>query len=301
MPTHILNKLLINWLIFLLLSFIWGSSFILIKTGLEALSSYQVASIRIVSAGIVVLPLTIRNLKSIPKKKLVLVFLSGVMGSLLPSYLFCIAETHIDSALAGMLNSLTPIFAIVTGALLFKYSIPSGKIIGIIVGFLGSILLLLSQGVTGTGNLYFMSFVILATLLYGINVNMVHKFLSEVRSITIVSVALTLCAIPALLVLIFSGYFQLPHGSSAFFRSTLASSVLGIVGTAIATIFFYVLIKRAGVIFSSMVTYGIPFIAIFWGLLVSEHITWKETGSLVIILAGVFIANRGPRTVAVPD
>ena len=267
------------------------------KAGLEALSSYQVASIRIVSAGIVLLPITIRNFNSIPKKKLGLVFLSGVLGSLLPAYLFCIAETHIDSALAGMLNALTPIFAMVTGAFLFKNKIPSGKIIG----FLGSTLLLFSQGIYDTGNLYFMTFVILATLLYGINVNMVHKYLNEVRSLTIASVALTLCAVPAFLVLILSGYINQLSGSKIFLESTFASSILGIAGTAIATILFYMLIKRAGVIFSSMVTYGIPFVAIGWGLLLKEHITWKETGSLLIILIGVYLANRGPRTVAVPD
>ena len=288
-------------MIFLGLSFIWGSSFILMKTGLEALSSYQVASIRIVSSGLVLLPLTIKNFRTIPSRKMGIVFLSGVMGSLLPAYLFCIAETHIDSALAGMLNALTPIFAILFGGLIFKYSIPSHKIIGIIVGFMGSILLLCSQGIKEWGNVYFMSFAILATVLYGINVNMVHKYLSEIRSLTIASVALSLCAIPAMLVLVFTGYFEHFQGSRVFIESTIASSILGIAGTAIATIFFYVLIKRAGVIFSSMVTYGIPFVAIFWGLLVHEPITWKEMGSLLVILAGVFLANRGPKTVAVPD
>ena len=121
------------------------------------------------------------------------------------------------------------------------------------------------------------------------------------RSLTIASVALSLCAIPALIVLIFSGYFQQPMGSKLFIESSLASSILGIAGTAIATIFFYFLIKRAGVIFSSMVTYGIPFVAIFWGLMVSEPITLKEMGSLLVILAGVYLANREPKMVAVPD
>ena len=173
-----------------------------------------------------------------------LVFLSGFLGNLLPAYLFCIAETHIDSGLAGMINALTPIFAIITGALIFKYSILPKKIVGIIISFSGSTLLLLSQGIRDTGNLYFISFAILATFLYGINVNMVHKYLSEVRSLTIASVALSLCAIPALLVLILSGYFHQPMASKSFIESSLASAILGITGTAIATIFFYFLIKN---------------------------------------------------------
>lgn len=238
---------------------------------------------------------------TIPRNKMPLVFLSGVMGSLLPAYLFCIAETHIDSALAGMLNALTPIFAILTGAMLFSNKVPSTKVVGIIIGFIGSILLLFSQGVKDAGNLYYMSFVILATLFYGINVNLVHKYLSEIRSLTIASVALSLCSIPALLVLIFTGYFSQFSSAKGFIESTSASAVLGIAGTAVATIFFYILIKRAGVIFSSMVTYGIPFVAIIWGLMDHEQITWKEMGSLIIILYGVYVANHGPKPVVVPD
>ena len=297
----ILNKQLVNWILFFFLSFIWGSSFILMKAGLTALSPYQVASIRILSAGIVLLPSTIKHIRSIPVSKLGLVFLSGVIGSMVPAYLFCAAETHIDSALAGMLNALTPIFAIVCGALFFSSKVPQGKTLGIIIGFGGSVLLLMSQGIKGNGNLFYMSYAILATLLYGININMVHKYLSDLRSLAIASVALSLTAIPALIVLAFTGFFKLSFASGPVIRSVCASSILGIAGTAIATIFFYMLVKRAGVIFSSMVTYGIPFIAIIWGLCVLEDISWKEIGSLAVILSGVFIANRGPKAIAVPD
>ena len=271
------------------------------KAGMTSLSSYTVASIRIVSSGLVLLPLTIKYIRSIPISKLGLVFLSGVLGSLLPAYLFCLAETHIDSALAGMLNALTPIFAIIFGALFFTYKVPVGKVIGIIIGFAGSILLLFSQGIKETGNLFYMLYAIIATVLYGVNINMVHKYLSNIRSLTIASVALSLCAIPALGVLVVTGFFNFPLTSAPFIKSLIASSVLGIAGTAIATIFYYVLLKRAGVIFSSMVTYGIPFIAILWGVCFKEDVSLKEIGSLLVILIGVYIANRGPRTVAVQD
>ena len=268
---------------------------------MEVLSSYQVASIRILSAGIVLLPLTIRHFRSIPFSKLGVVFLSGVLGSLLPAYLFCIAETKIESALAGVLNSLTPIFAIVLGAIFFSYKVPSKKIMGIIISFGGSILLVISQGIRDMGNLIFVSYAILATISYGFNINMVHKHLGNIRSLTIASVALSLCAIPALLVLFVTGFFTLPLNSLNYAKGILASSVLGIIGTALATILFYMLVKRAGVVFSSMVTFGIPFIAILWGLAAHEVITWKEVLSLFIILAGVYIANRGANAVVVPE
>jgi len=114
-----MDKKLINWGIFILLSIIWGSSFLLMKIGMQAgsvqLSPYQVASLRMVFAGIVLVPFAFKALKQIPKNKLGLVILSGIIGSFIPAYLFCIAETKIDSALAGILNSLTPLFTIIVG------------------------------------------------------------------------------------------------------------------------------------------------------------------------------------------
>ena len=129
-----------------MLSLIWGSSFVLMKEGLVNLSAYQVASLRIVFSGIVLLPTAIKYFRIIPKDKLLVIFLSGLLGSLLPAYLFCIAEEGIDSALAGTLNSLTPIFVIITGALFFNSTTTANKVLGIIISFTGSILLLFSKG-----------------------------------------------------------------------------------------------------------------------------------------------------------
>ena len=92
-----MNKNLLNWLIFITLSIVWGSSFILIKIGLNNhLSAYQFAAIRIVSAGMVLFPVSIKSIRFIPRTKLFMVFMSGALGSLFPSFLFCMAErqTH---------------------------------------------------------------------------------------------------------------------------------------------------------------------------------------------------------------
>ena len=219
--------------------------------------------------------------------------MSGVLGSLIPAYLFCIAEESIDSALAGVLNSLTPIFVIITGFLFFKTNPSINKLIGIAVAFTGSLLLLISKGQIGESkHLEYTGFVILATLLYGYNVNMVARNLHEIGSLQIASVALTLNAIPALLVLIFSGFFSLPLANKDILLGTGAAALLGIMGTAIATIIFYMLVKRAGGIFASMVTYGIPFVAIGWGIILGEAFGWKQVACLVIILLGVYFTNR---------
>jgi drug/metabolite transporter (DMT)-like permease len=297
-----MKKSLGDWGIFIALSVIWGSSFILIKWGLEGLTSYQVASLRIVAAGLVLLPVTVKHIRSIPSSKMGYVFLSGVLGSLAPSFLFCIAEEGIDSALAGTLNALTPIFTIIAGAVLFSNKIPSNKVVGIVIAFVGCVLLLFSKGIRDSQNIIDSSYVIIATLLYGINVNMVQKHLKEVGSLKTASVALSLCAIPALIILIATGYFNLNFSNEAIISSTISSVTLGMFGTALATIIFYVLIKRAGAIFSSMVTYGIPFVAIAWGIVFNEDVTWKQIACLGIILAGVYYANRNIKKVTVlPD
>jgi drug/metabolite transporter (DMT)-like permease len=275
-----LNKGFLNWLIFIILSFIWGSSFIMMKEGLLHLSPYQVASLRILFAGIVLLPWAVKYITRVPKNKLLIIFLSGVLGSLLPAYLFCVAEEGIDSALAGTLNSLTPIFVIIIGALFFRSRTSAYKILGIIIAFTGSVLLLLSKGKMGESqNLLYVSFIVLATIFYGINVNMVHRHLRDTGSLQIAAVALSLNAVPALI-------------STGILYSTGHAALLGIFGTAIASIIFYVLIKRAGAVFSSMVTYGIPLVANCWGLLYGEEVGWKQFGCLLLILVGVYVANR---------
>lgn len=288
-----LNKKLINWLIFIALSFIWGSSFILMKEGMRALSAYQVASLRIISSGLILLPVTYKSFKSIQRQKIFYVFMSGVLGSLLPAYLFCIAEQDIDSALAGVLNSLTPIFVIVIGALFFQTRTSTNKVIGILIAFAGSILLFFGQpDFSQNSNSFYILLVVIATLMYGINVNLVQRHLITIPSINIAAMAFFLNSIPALVVLILTGFFERDFTDRSFLISTGYSMLLGIFGTAIASVIFYMLMKRAGVVFSSMVTYAIPIVAIFWGIIYGEKIGWLQVFSLVIILAGVFVANR---------
>ena len=281
-----------------MLSFVWGSSFVLIKEGLVGLTALQVASFRIISSGIILLPIALNSFKKIPFNKLLLVFVSGVLGSLLPAYLFCIAELHIDSSLAGTLNALTPIFAIIIGALFFKTNTARNKILGISISFAGSILLFFAQPTFNeNSNIKDVLLVIIATLCYGINLNIVGKHLKEIPSLNIVAVALSLNAIPAAVVLYFTGYFQQDIFEKVILISTGYTLILGVIGTAAATVIFYMLIKRAGIVFSSMVTYAIPIVAVFWGILYGEQVGWQQIACLLIILTGVYVANKSQNKV----
>lgn len=280
-----------NWLIFITLSLIWGSSFILMKLGLEQLSAYHVASIRIVVAGLVLLPFAVKNFRKIPKEKLFPVAMSGVLGSLLPAYLFCKAEEGVSGALAGMLNALTPVFAIVIGVCFFQLKISRIKILGIFTAFSGTVLLLLNNGISGSQNFLYIFYIIIATVCYGMNVNLVGRYLKGIPSFTIASVSLLSNAVPALLVLCFTGFFKLPLHDKNLLAATGYAAMLGLVCTSIASILFYQLIKRSGTVFSSMVTYCIPIVAILWGILYGEQVTIAQCLCLLVILAGIFIVN----------
>lgn len=286
-----MNSKFTNWFVFILLSFIWGSSFILMKLGLEHLSSYHVASVRILVAGITLLPFAFKYFKVIPKNKLGIVFLSGLFGNLIPAYLFCKAETGVSSALAGMLNSLTPIFTLILGVTFFQQKTSRMQQFGIAIAFLGSLLLLFSRGVDGQQNLTDIGLIIIATVFYGINVNMVGRHLQGVNVYGIASVSLLCSGFIALLVLLFTGFFSLDIYDTGFLKATGYTALLGFVCTGVATVLYYQLIKSAGVIFSAMVTYCIPVMAIVWGLFYHETITLFEVGSLFIILIGVYTTN----------
>jgi len=283
---------LINGVVFTALCIIWGSSFILMKEGIKHLTPYQVATIRILSAGVVLLPVAIRLWKNIPRNKLGYVFLSGILGSFIPAYLFCIAETKIDSSLAGFLNSLTPVFTIFTGLLFFGQVFQLHKLIGVLIAISGMLVMLFAKGSVNSQYLSYACFALVATILYGFNINLVGRHLHETGSLAVVAVSFALLLLPCLIILGFTGYFSLPLTQKGVLLSSSASAVLGIMGTAVATILFYILIKRSGGLFASMVTYGIPFIALSWGALAGESInSWQIVG-LVIILAGVYVTTR---------
>lgn len=283
---------LLNWFLFSLLACIWGSSFILMKEGLKNLDAYQVASLRMISGGVVLLPFGISRIKKVEKRRLWLILASGLLGSFIPAYLFCIAEIRISSSLAGFLNTLTPIFTIILGIVFFNAVFARSRLPGVGIAFAGMIILFLSDGRQGFGNILYSGLVILATICYALNVNIVNRSLRDVGSTNIAAIAFSMLLLPSLLVLYFTGFFDLPLGDAGVLYSIASATVLGIFGTAIASILFYILLKRSGTLFTSMVTYAIPFVALFWGILAGEPVTLFQVTGLIVILVGVYVTNR---------
>jgi drug/metabolite transporter (DMT)-like permease len=288
-----MNKKFINWSIFILLCFVWGSSFILMKKSLrEGLTAAQIASFRIFIAGFIFLPFAVYHISKIPRKKMGLVILAGLFGNLLPAYCFAITIYKVDSSLASILNSLTPICVAGIAISFFKDKIKTQKIIGIVTGFAGLCLLTLYQNTISFNNLGYAMLAVAATLMYGINVNLVGHYLKDVKPIHLSTVSLSFMAIPSAFVLWQQGFFQLDFSNSIIQRAVFNAGLLGIGPSAFATVIFYMLVQRAGGLFASLVTYAIPFVALSWGINDGEKITFVEIISLCIILCGVYLANR---------
>ncbi len=282
----------ISWAIFVLLCFTWGSSFYVMKISQEGLTATQIAAFRIFSAAVVFLPFAIFHFAKLPRKKMGLVFVAGFFGNLFPAFCFAIAIVKIDSSLAGIINSLTPICVVTIGIFFFKDKIKTQKIVGVIIGFAGLCILTLTRTNISLNNAGYALLIIAGTISYGINVNLVAHHLKEINPLHLATVSLTMMLLPAGLILWQQGFFKIDFSSSVIQRAIIFASLLGIVASAFATVIFYMLVQRAGGLFASLVTYGIPFVALFWGFLDGESVTVIEVISLCIILLGVYLANR---------
>jgi drug/metabolite transporter (DMT)-like permease len=282
----------INWLLFLLLSLVWGSSFILMKTSAEHLNGLQIGSVRIFAAGVAFLPFAVLYVSRIPLRKMGIVILTGLLGNFVPALLFASAiKENGESSLASILNSLTPLFVIVVGLLFFKSKVQRKKMLGVFLGFGGLVLLNLLRGpVSPEDNGVVL--ILIATIFYGINVNLVSHFLKGIDGLKIASVSLAIMAIPSALIMWQQNVFTIARFDEGARWSIAVACLLGVVGSAIATAVYYILIQRAGGLFASLVTYAIPIVAMMWGLLANEHITSLEIACLGIILSGVYLANR---------
>ena len=264
----------------------------MMKHSKEELTASQIAALRIFSAAVVFLPLALFHIKRVPSKKIFIIILSGITGNLVPAFLFALAiSKNIDSSLAAILNSFTPIFYVFIAIAIFRDKIKIQKIVGIVIGFAGlTLLFLLSKGISFE-NFKFALLILLATVLYGINVNMVGHFLKEIPSLYIATISLAFMIFPTAWILWQQDFLSLEFRENTVRLAIVEASILGIVGSAIATAIFYILIKRAGGIFASLVTYGVPFIGILWGILDGEKITIKQVACLAVILFGVYLSN----------
>jgi drug/metabolite transporter (DMT)-like permease len=277
------------------LSIVWGFSFFFIKKGLEVFQPMQVAAFRMSIAFLALIPLIVLNHKKlkIPFSKWKYIPILGLFGNLIPSILFCIAGSKIDSGLSGIMNSTTPLFALIIGSLFYGIILTQNKIIGVIVGFVGALIIILSkQKNLSEINLYII-LPLLATVCYGINVNIYKSKFQNENPIIIALLQYSFIAPFTLFYLFYSGAFlQIQQDPIVAWHSIKYLLILGIIGTGYALVFFNILIQRTSALFATMTTYLIPFVAIMIGLIDNEKILPLHFLGLFTILIGVYIGSR---------
>src|SRR5690606_727267 len=282
-----------SWLLLILLALIWGSSFILIKRGLEVFSPGELGAYRIASAALVLLPLSLSRVKNLSGKQVKNLIVAGFVGSFFPAFLFAKAQTQLSSSLTGVLNVLTPLFVVLVGAFFFNAKITRRNGLGLVIAFLGVLLLI---GIQEGGGLNFFDdinsyvfYVLLATLLYGINLNIIKYWFVALKPVEITAISLLL-VLPAALIYLFAGTafsFTITHHEGAL-EALGYVTILGVLGTALALIIFNALVKLATPVFASSVTYLIPIVAVFWGVWDGETLVVGQYVGMAATLLGVW-------------
>ncbi|PTX44715.1 EamA-like transporter family protein [Christiangramia gaetbulicola] len=283
----------LKWIYLIILSVVWGSSFILIKKALIGLTAMQVGSFRIIFAALFLILVGFKSISRLSLRQWKWIILSGFLGSFFPVYLFAYAETEIDSAIASILNATTPLLTLIFGALFFRAVFSQNKITGVVVGLLGTAGLILSgASINPDQNYMYSLLVIMAAACYAMNVNILKTRMSDISPLGIAAGNFSVLLIPALILLYSTGFFELPIYSSELELSIIYVAILGIIGTGVAMIIFNKLVQISDPVFTTSVTYTIPVVALGWGIMDGEVFSFWQLVSALVILIGVFIVNR---------
>ena len=282
----------LKWWMLGVLSLIWGTSFILIKKGLVGLTPFQLGGLRIVFCAVFLLAIGFKSLSLIPHHRWKYIALTALTGTFIPAFLFSIAQTQIHSSVSAILNSLTPLNTLIIGASVFGLGFQRRQLLGVLIGLAGCILLIYNGALNNPSqNYYYALFVVVASMCYAANVNLIKKHLSDLSPMSISVGNFAVMLIPAIIVLFFSGFGEvaaLPQTHTAM----LYVALLAILGTGIANLIFFRLIQMSSPIFSSSVTYLIPVVAFGWGLFDGESLTLVQGLGATIILVGVYFSAR---------
>ncbi|WP_418511072.1 DMT family transporter [Corallibacter sp.] len=284
----------VKWLYLFTLSLIWGTSFILIKKSLLGLTPYQLGALRTVITGFFLLVAGFKSLKTIAKHQWKWIALSGLLGSFLPAFFFAIAETEIDSAIASILNSLVPLNTILFGFAVFKIASSRRQILGVIIGFIGTAILILKGAeLNPNQNYLYAGFVIVSTVMYALNVNIIKRYLQDVKPLGIAAGNYSVIILPAVIVLFFADFFSDATWSHTDFKMSLVYvTILAFFGTALAKVFFNKLVQISTPVFASSVTYVMPIVALAWGVIDGEGFSLLQGFAAVVILIGVYLSQK---------
>lgn len=287
------------WGLLVVLASIWGTSFILMKKGLVVFSALELGAARVSVAALLLLPFALRHVGKVERSRIKWLVLSGVVGTLLPAFLFAYAETRLASGLAGVLNALTVVFTLVVGATFFGQKLTGLRVLGITLGLLGTVVLMQLGGSggnatpSGEGNAWYGLYIVLATLGYGVSVNIIKHHFHGMPAVAVTSLLLLFIGGPALAFLLFGTDFLLklntvPGAWPAFGYIALLATM----STAVAMVLFNKLIQSSTALFAASNTYLIPIVALGWGVLDGEAFNYWHFLGMIIILISVAIIHR---------
>ncbi len=276
-----------------LLALIWGSSFILMKRGLDVYTPPQVAAIRMVISFLCLFPFAIRHVGKVPRDRWKYIVAAGICGNGIPAFLFTEAESGLSSSIVGVLNSLTPVFTLIVGFLFFKMRTTTLKVVGIFLGFAGAVCMIVYNAKGGfESNYYFGFYIIVACIFYAFSANIIKTFLGGINSIHQAGFALFALGPPSAIYLLTTDFTTRISSSHAAVISFYYVILLGLFGTAISLILFNMLLKISTTIFASSVTYFIPAVAVLWGILDGEKLGVPHLIGMLTILLGVYFINK---------
>lgn len=287
------------WVLLIVLACIWGTSFILMKKGLVVFSALELGAIRVSVASLLLLPFALRHVGSVERSRFKWLALSGVVGTLIPAFLFAYAETKLASGLAGVLNALTAVFTLLVGALLFGQRLTGLRVLGIALGLVGTVVMLQLGGSggdatpAGEGNAWYGLYILAATIGYGLSVNVIKHKLGGMTPIAVTSMLLMLIGGPALAFLLLgTGFVHKLTTAPGAWTAFGYIALLATMSTAVAMVLFNKLIQQSTALFASSSTYLIPIVALALGALDGEAFNiWHFVG-MVVILGGVLIIHR---------
>jgi len=287
----------LKWIYLILLSIIWGSSFILIKKGLIGLSPLQLGALRIFFSAIILLPLGFKSLKTIEQKQWKWILISGLAGTGFPVFLFAYAETEIDSAIAAILNSSVPLLAFLLGILFFRTHFIQRKFLGVIIGLIGTVaLILIGSQINSDQNYNYALLIILATFFYALNVNIIKTYMQNISAIAIATGNFIILLIPSFFILLGADFFsEAIISESAVYSSIGYVFLLSLFGTAAAKVMFNKLVQISDATFASSVTYAMTIISVMWGILDGEKFTLSQLAAASVIITGVYLSNTSKR------
>ncbi len=288
-----MNLNLRKWGTLIILSVIWGSSYILIKKGLTGLTPVQLGSLRVIITTILIAPIGYNKIKHIPKNKMKWVAVSAFVGSFFPAYLFAFAETEISSSVTAVMVSLTPLFTLLISVIIFGEELLKKQVIGVIIGFLGIVVLINNELLSSSFNILYVMFIVLAAFCYAVNANLLKYKLPNIPALGIVFMSFIFMFIPAFIVLFFSDFpFSDFTSDPLILESIIYIVILALFGTAIAKVMYIKLLAISTPVFSVSTTYLMPVVAIFWGLLDGEEFKLTQFIGTSIILIGVYLVTK---------